>query len=127
LISGCSRNQRSSNDDQDATSAEPETIALTAAFQLDERQRPREWLGFANNTSKQDRELELHKIVPDFKRIDVPGDDYRFSRLCQQVHKRCLEVKDWQGATKSCDEISQRKEDGKPLRDGSRIALCIAR
>lgn len=78
------------------------------------------WFGFANDTSPQDREVELRQNCGAFKRIDVPdavGDS--FTDLCRSVRETCERVCDWQGTSFPCDAVSLGG-----ARDGSRIALC---
>ncbi len=78
------------------------------------------WLGFANETSPQDREAELRKNCGDFKRVFVPHDaGNKFTDLCRHEGKTCEKVCDWEGNSFSCSAVSL----GRP-RDGSRIALC---
>jgi hypothetical protein len=79
------------------------------------------WLGFANETSPQDREVELHQSCKaDFRRVYVPLESgNRFTDLCRSVGKTCERVCDWQGNIISCSAVSQGGN-----RDGSRIALC---
>jgi hypothetical protein len=79
------------------------------------------WLGFANETSPQDREMELHQNCgADFRRVYVPLESgNKFTDLCRNVGKTCERVCDWQGSTLPCNVVSQGGQ-----RDGSRIALC---
>lgn len=79
------------------------------------------WLGFANETSVQDREAELHRNCGvDFRRVYVPPDSgNKFTDLCSHEGKTCERVCDWEGTSFSCSAVSQGGR-----RDGSRIALC---
>jgi hypothetical protein len=88
------------------------------------------WYGFANETSPQDQEQALVNHWGPFNRVVVPftADHYpvTFAALCQNLHKTCTKVGDFQGNLKGCYEISQKDEHGYQKRDGSRIAYCVA-
>jgi hypothetical protein len=78
------------------------------------------WLGFANGTVAQDRDVELRRNCGDFKRVYVPDSaGNRFPDLCGSVAKTCEKVCDWQGGILSCDAVSLGGN-----RDGTRVALC---
>jgi hypothetical protein len=84
-----------------------------------------EWYGYANGTSRQDRERELSAQHP-FTRITVPFNGIypvALGDLCRYLNKTCTEVRDWEGNQKPCDEFSQFS-GGFPIRDGSRIVRC---
>ena len=78
------------------------------------------WLGFANETSAQDRDAELRGRCGNFGRVFVPGDiGNKFTDLCSHVGRTCERVCDWQGHSFSCAVVSLGG-----MRDGTRIALC---
>jgi hypothetical protein len=78
------------------------------------------WFGFANDTSPQDREVELRQNCGDFKRTDVPDEvGSKYTDLCRSVGGTCERVCDWQGTSFPCDAVSLGG-----ARDGTRVALC---
>jgi hypothetical protein len=78
------------------------------------------WFGFANDTSPQDREVELRQNCGDFKRVDVPDEvGNKYTDLCRSVGGTCERVCDWQGTSFPCDAVSLGG-----ARDGTRVALC---
>ncbi len=101
-------------------------VVVAASARIALAQGP-QWLGFFNGTSPKDREADLRSVVGHFNRITVPGNNPRFTALCDQVGMRCKMVKDWGGTIHGCDDISQRLPNGTPIRDGSRVALCVPR
>lgn len=78
------------------------------------------WLGFANETSPQDREAQLRRNCGNFTRTYVPPNaGNTFTDLCGYVGKRCQRICDWQGSNFECSAVSLGG-----ARDGSRVALC---
>jgi BON domain len=113
------------NDDQlgDNSGYWTATVALSTNPMLQPRTNfstsglPGVWLGFANETSPQDRETDLHGNCGDFKRVLVPlqaGNS--FTDLCRYMGKACEKVCDWEGRNIPCDAAGRR--------DGSRVVLC---
>ena len=90
-----------------------------------------EWLGYQNETSPQNQEFKIAwNCGVKFERVYVPLhnlEPIKFTDLCFSQGKQCVKVCDWEGKTKSCNEISQweyRFRITFPKRDGGRIALC---
>ena len=78
------------------------------------------WLGFANDTSPQDREIELRRNCGDFQRVVVPDDvGNKYTDLCRSVGSTCVRICDWEGRSFPCDAVSLGG-----ARDGTRVALC---
>ena len=78
------------------------------------------WLGFANELSAQDRDVDLRKNCGDFGRVYVPSEvGNGFTDLCSHVSRSCEKVCDWEGRSLPCGT-------GTPgaMRDGTRIAFC---
>ena len=78
------------------------------------------WFGFANDTSPQDREVELRQNCGNFKRVDVPDEvGNKYTDLCRSVGGTCERICDWQGTSFPCDAVSRGG-----ARDGTRVVLC---
>jgi hypothetical protein len=102
------------------------TSTVSVPVQAPPSKPKEEWLGFANNTTQKDQETALLNLVHHFRRVEMPGNDCRFTILCQQEKMKCKIVRDWKGVDWGCEEECPKDVDGKTLRDGSRLALCVA-
>lgn len=81
------------------------------------------WLGFANDTSPQDRESELRTHCGDFTRAYIPvGAGNNFAELCCLEGTSCDRVCDWEGRVLSCNTVSQGgRSDGSPVASSAEI------